>query len=289
MEENFWISKYKPAGYTYVDLGKLIDKGHSVTRDYFTGKVMPSDSVIATLCEFFDVDFETGKAEFQKSFDAWTLANSDRYRVSGNSHSLIGYKYVSKKKKATQKAKIPQVQVSESATNVPRGRGNPGKADNFWRQLRVQYNVSFDTLMDITSCSKDQLKNYFCGENMPSTTTIKILCNYFRIPYQQGKKEFKKMHTAWLKQKANRTTIVATTPKAEEVAKVAEAPKVTPVATTTTVREPVVIAKSYNIMEALYGKVSYEEFNQIIKHEVSEDLLRTLYGKLDFDLFMAII
>lgn len=69
----FWNTIRNESGLTIVEVAEGIGKPKSrvVVGKYFTGEVMPNDETITALCNLFDVEFERGKEEFSKAYDAW--------------------------------------------------------------------------------------------------------------------------------------------------------------------------------------------------------------------------
>lgn len=92
---NFWKCKLQAAGKTFKDVVKDTGLGYSSVQMYFRGFVMPSDTAIKTLCDYFSVDFDTGRTEFENIYKAWGennpdfIAHSNTYRrKSGESKSV---------------------------------------------------------------------------------------------------------------------------------------------------------------------------------------------------------
>ena len=65
---NFWTEKRNSAGVTNTDIREYLklSKDTTTIAKYFTGEIMPKDDTIKAICNMFDVDFATGKAEFEK-------------------------------------------------------------------------------------------------------------------------------------------------------------------------------------------------------------------------------
>ena len=263
--DNFWTRKIAECGYTFKDLSPYLKVHMTTVRYYFVGKILPADDKIKDLCEFFGVDFDEGKAEFVKIFDAWGDTHPEYVKK-------ISY-YERRNRYEKRKSDLPK-----PSENTNKLRGNPGKADNFWRALRIEKNVSYETIAKAARCTPTQIKNYFSGTNMPAAKKIKYICEYFGVDYRVGKKEFKNIRNAWVAAHSGIAAPVKVAPvQTPEPIIVKETPAVTASA-----KAP------ESIMELLYGKVSFEEFNQIITGQLSEDLLRSLYGKVDFNLFMQL-
>lgn len=67
----FWNKKRIENKLTLKEIGQSIHKHESITGMYFSGQLLPPDSVIRELCDLFDVDFNTGNLEFQHAHRDW--------------------------------------------------------------------------------------------------------------------------------------------------------------------------------------------------------------------------
>lgn len=70
-KHNFWNSLRVERNIRYRDLADLYGGSISKWGGYFSGRFVPSDDDIAELCSLFDVNFDTGKAEFEKAHSCW--------------------------------------------------------------------------------------------------------------------------------------------------------------------------------------------------------------------------
>ena len=71
------------------------------------------------------------------------------------------------------------------------------KLDTFWSKLRVKRNISLRAIAKDTGIPIGALTTYFSGEHIPREYAARVICNYFDIPYEQGKIEFIKDHVAF--------------------------------------------------------------------------------------------
>ena len=82
---NFWKCKLQASGKTFKDVVKDTGLGYSSVQTYFRGFAMPSDTAIKTLCDYFSVDFDTGRTEFENIYKAWGENNPD-FIAYGNTY-----------------------------------------------------------------------------------------------------------------------------------------------------------------------------------------------------------
>lgn len=68
------------------------------------------------------------------------------------------------------------------------------KMGAFWSDLRVERNVKLETIAKDTGLQLGALQTYFSGEHIPREYASRVICNYFDIPYEQGRVEFIKAH-----------------------------------------------------------------------------------------------
>ena len=72
----FWNNLRTERNVEFKELGEFMDMSYSTICKWFTGNSVPMDKHIKTLCDFFDVDFETGKAEFIKANNEYVSSRS---------------------------------------------------------------------------------------------------------------------------------------------------------------------------------------------------------------------
>ena len=79
----WWNRKRVECNIRYKDLVSAFDDvGSSSWGGYFSGQVMPSDGVIEKLCNFFDVDFDEGKAHFAEDHKEWVSEHHTAKQVA---------------------------------------------------------------------------------------------------------------------------------------------------------------------------------------------------------------
>lgn len=72
-KDNFWSKKRVEANVMISDIAELLKCKYSTAGSYLSGKSMPSEEDIKTLCDFFNVDIIEGTREFinaHKAYDA---------------------------------------------------------------------------------------------------------------------------------------------------------------------------------------------------------------------------
>lgn len=91
--DTFWNRTRVEAGITCSEVGQYLHLSDSCVSNYFTGKVIPSDYTIHKLCEFFNVDYNTGHSEFYR-------AHQEYKKMKGKE----SFKYVNTRTLAEEKA-----------------------------------------------------------------------------------------------------------------------------------------------------------------------------------------
>lgn len=91
--KNFWNEIRVEKNIRYKDLAELFPNYRSQTTVawWFSGQLMPKDNQIKTLCDLFDVDFETGKAEFEKAHAVWESTHHCGERISTGESERTNY------------------------------------------------------------------------------------------------------------------------------------------------------------------------------------------------------
>lgn len=72
--------------------------------------------------------------------------------------------------------------------------------DNFWSRLKTERSITTERVAQILNIDSSILSNYFIGFNMPDEKTIRSICEFFKIDYDQGLSEFRQVHSAYLAQ-----------------------------------------------------------------------------------------
>ena len=268
---NFWINKKLAEGCTNVDLGALLGKDDSTISAYFIGKSMPKDDVIQILCEYFNVDFNLGKAKFQEAFDQWTEDHKDTYVAKGDSHQRIAFDWKKYRKSKSKKSE--------------RHLGYRAKVDNFWRALRIKQGLSYEEISANTNISSLMCKQYFSGQCLPSTDRAYAICDYMGVDHDVGVAKFAEIHQKW-REDHTKLSIIKVPEKLDPM----ESPQISqPVASTSESCVAHTIGNLDDALEYLYGKVAYDEFERLLTLKTVDDVLKALYGKVDYNLYVELI
>lgn len=149
------------------------------------------------------------------------------------------------------------------------------KKDNFWNRKRIENNIKYTELGELLHMPLSTVGSYFSGQAMPNREFIEQVCDLFGVEYTVGVLEFQHAHRAWRSNRNGKTFLRGEPPQAKLIETVEE--------------EPVIDYKT-KFLKAVYGCVSYEQYEEL-KHYVEvegADTLRYLYGKIDYDLYQRI-
>lgn len=105
-KDNFWSKKRVENGVTLKDVAKLIGSTETAVGMYFSGQLMPNESIIRALCDLFDVDFNTGYVEFQHAHRNWKAER----------HSTV--KHSVKMNKETVCDEVAEIPCEDATKNV---------------------------------------------------------------------------------------------------------------------------------------------------------------------------
>lgn len=146
--------------------------------------------------------------------------------------------------------------------------------DNFWNRKRVENNVRYKDLVELYGGAQSKWGMYFSGQNMPNVMVVSKLCDLFGVEFNEGLEEFKKIHENW---RATNGVRVYKTGTREKWSK----RKMNDKQDTSVDIEPEckVIPKE-DILKAVYKKVDYELFVKL--QEWEGDILEALYNKVDY-------
>lgn len=208
------------------------------------------------------------------------LNNSNEKKTNGTTDSnIIGYGV--KRRKASQRSKT---------------------SDTFWNLLRIKNDMQLSDLADVTGFKVYRISNCFTGRDMPNDTEIKVFCDWFGVPFEKGKLEFKNGYTVYHgghgtinkePRKATQSTIedvqeytkketsVSNENKYEDLEKEAR----------NIYYQDVKDLNKDAVMAILFYELSYEEYKRIeTEYETTdpEMILRGLYKNASFETFMRI-
>lgn len=158
------------------------------------------------------------------------------------------------------------------------------KKDTFWNRKRIESNIKYTELGELLHMPLSTVGSYFSGQVMPKREFIEQVCDLFGVEYSVGVLEFQHAHRAWRSNRNDKTFLRGEPPKKKSQ----EKPQ--PIVLIETVEEEPVIDYKTKFLKAVYGCVSYEQYEEL-KHYVEvegADTLRYLYGKIDYDLYQRI-
>lgn len=166
--------------------------------------------------------------------------------------------------------------------------------DNFWTNKRDDLNLTIIDVKNLTGLSKDKttIAKYFTGELIPDSQTIKIFCDTFDVPFEEGKTGFVSGHDKWVAIRSNVKT-AEITPKVNKM-NIAMTTTITPAQKVEVTRTPLGMSLKNNpISKLIYEKVSFDEFCKILDAvdgitDNSASIPEMVYGKVDFDVFNVI-
>ncbi|MBR3117703.1 MAG: helix-turn-helix transcriptional regulator [Oceanobacillus sp.] len=97
------------------------------------------------------------------------------------------------------------------------------KKSTWWNRKRIDSNMTFDDIQDITGVPAPTMSKHFSGAKMPTDGRIKILCNLFDVDFDEGKRHFEEACAAYKPIKYTRMVQVTTMkPKELQALKKAE-------------------------------------------------------------------
>lgn len=278
----FWSNKRIERKYTSKQLADILGCSDSCVFNYLTGKSLPDLVMMKKICDLFEVGYTEGAEEFNKAFEAWGEAHPN-YKRTGNTYNIIN-RCQSKKRK-------PKAGKTITPTPTPTlCVGRAGHADNFWRKLRVDADVSFIDLGKLLGCSPQQVRYFFSGKAHIKDAHVHTLCEYFDVDFDEGRKAFDDIQHIWelnhlAVEPISEPVVDDITPDLPEYPMPEiKAPK------KAKAEKPATDLNSIaKYLEVLYAKIPYDEFNKLMTSPTVEALLANLYGKVDFATYKALM
>lgn len=151
---------------------------------------------------------------------------------------------------------------------------------NFWNKLRVEKNFRYEDLKELfpSITNSSSIGLWFSGQTMPNDERIRTLCEFFDVPFDKGKAEFRKAHEAWISSKHKGARTVNGTGEAHIVE--------------TNGRGDAYIGKNKetDIFAMVYGAIPYDLFRKFcdLVAENNANALELIYGKVTFHEFIEI-
>lgn len=160
-------------------------------------------------------------------------------------------------------------------------------SDTFWNLLRVKSDMKLKDIAEATGFKVTSISNWFTGKTMPDNYTIRVICDWFGIPFEKGELEFKNGYTVFHgthgtidkePRKATKMTLKDleeycsnTVPVEEEIKPISEEVKID---AHDKADRNIVLAQLFDVM-------SFEEYMEIVDNYDSIDstkILDRLYG-----------
>lgn len=161
------------------------------------------------------------------------------------------------------------------------------RKENFWSRKRVENSVTLKEIANLLGKKETTVGAYFSGQLMPNDDTIHTLCDFFDVSFNDGQIEFQHAHREW---KARHYA------PAVYSAKKVTGKRVPSEKETTTSETPSneSVVKMKTLLKRLYGVLSCEDFvtvyNCLIHGRQSTfNLGEALYGKVDYDAYNEIL
>lgn len=120
-KQTFWNEVRVKSNCRYTDLADLLGRSPSYCSMIFSGELLPIDSIIEKLCDFFDVDFEKGKAEFETAHREWISYGRGGGKQILATGSNAGYKHKSKVTTTTDAA-LPTTSTKNAIVGMIYGK-----------------------------------------------------------------------------------------------------------------------------------------------------------------------
>lgn len=156
----------------------------------------------------------------------------------------------------------------------------------WWNKVRVERNIRIRDLLELFPEYQtfSTIGAWFTGQFVPKDKHIRVLCDFFDVDFDEGKRHFIEDHERWesTKRKGKR----AVTGTAEGVMK----ELVTGTGDAKSVIKTKTEEPKKDIFEAVYGKLPYDLFRtfcDLVAHS-DKNALELVYGKVSYEDFMLI-
>lgn len=115
-KDNFWSKKRVENNMTANDIAELLGIKVKTASAYFTGQSMPSDDLIKDLCDYFEVDFISGKREFDIAHKKYDALHKRELKLSAKTKKKI--EEAKKEEPAWDDEQTPVEKVAEEIAEV---------------------------------------------------------------------------------------------------------------------------------------------------------------------------
>lgn len=232
----FWDNLRHKNKLSLRDLSEITNIPVGSLSTYFTGRIIPNEAVLDTLCNLFGVNKEEGRAEF----------------VS------LHKQYV---EKLSQETAIYESDMPTEETS----KVDETPDYNFWPNLFETTKISYHDLGIYLGVPEERVMKYFSGEVTPNFNQIRKLCAlYGGLDMQTGSKRFEDLHDHFItttnSESAPSDNVVVSTPDKAEAVDVFELiyGKI-PYRSFLKIYE-MIANKDKDTLLMLYGKVDYETY-----------------------------
>ena len=175
--------------------------------------------------------------------------------------------------------------------------------NNLLTTKRKEMGYSIKELASKIGCANSTTSAYFTGFVNPSDETVAVICNYLDMDYTEARKEFNRIFKAWGKAHADRYEKVGNTTyrikKSQDTDVDFSNDEMdlsqfnVPADLEVTEPEYTTDSDMYDVdkyLEFLYKHISYDDFTALCAPgTTAEDILRYLYGILDYTLYKELM
>ena len=156
--------------------------------------------------------------------------------------------------------------------------------DTWWNSLRVERNIAYKKLVQYMDCCISRVGGWFSGQKLPDRADIIKICDLFDVDYLEGERHFIEDNEKW--QSEHKRTHLASTGVGETKNPRKKRTKIK--VAQTQVKD--VSEEIPNILELAYGAIDYTDYIKVsnVLSENPTDILNSLYGKVSYEAFKAI-
>ena len=81
-KDTFWSKLRIEKDLSLQDIADIVGLSDSSIGQYFSGATVPPDRTLMDICDLFDVDYETGRLEFERANRAWRAEHDKTLKYS---------------------------------------------------------------------------------------------------------------------------------------------------------------------------------------------------------------
>ena len=147
--------------------------------------------------------------------------------------------------------------------------------DNFWSRKRIESGLKIKDVADAIGFSTGIVGMYFTGQRIPAMATIEKLCDLFDVDILIGTHEFIEANRAWDAEFGVKSRLHVDAPVLDDDSEAVP-------------EKSEIVSES--VLRALYGELSYDDFEAILEGNMSvTEVLKSAYKKVDFDTYMKLV